>query len=73
MDRPGANKGDAGARARAVVRLSTLQRLRDDALAKNSQAMLETIERMIVSEMRSLNTDRPDTPPSDKPDAPSRD
>ena len=43
MSRQGANdESDAGARAKAVARLSTLQRLRDDALAKNRQSMLKT-------------------------------
>jgi hypothetical protein len=58
MSRQGANDdGDAGARAKAVARLSTLQRLRDDALAKNRQSMLKTIEDMIASELRSLRVE----------------
>lgn len=73
MNRQGAKNSEAGLRARAVARLSTLQRLRDDALAKNRQAMLQTIEAMIVSEMRSMNTDRQEAAASDKQDAPSRD
>jgi hypothetical protein len=54
MDRQGDDKGERGSRSRAVARLSTLQRLRDDALAKNRQSMLKSIEDMIASEMRAL-------------------
>jgi hypothetical protein len=58
MSRQGANdEGDAGARAKAVARLSTLQRLRDDAMAKNRQSMLKTIEDMIASELRTLRVE----------------
>ena len=58
MSRQGANdESDAGARAKAVARLSTLQRLRDDAMAKNRQSMLKTIEDMIASELRTLRVE----------------
>lgn len=58
MDRQGDDKSGRGSRTRAVARLTTLQRLRDDALAKNRQSMLKSIEDMIAAEMRALHGGR---------------
>lgn len=58
MDRQGDGKKEANTRVRAVARLTTLQRLRDDAMAKNRKSMLRTIEGMIESELRVLQGHR---------------
>lgn len=68
MDRQGDGRKDPDAHGRAVARLTTLQRLRDDALAKNRKSMLRTIEDMIASELRALQVQRD---PGGKPDGKS--
>ena len=53
-------------RAQAIARLSTLERLRDQARATNREAMLRSIEKMIESELRVLRAMR-DSDPDDRP------
>ncbi len=50
--------GDGAARVRVVSRLAALQRLRDQAMANERNAMLESINRMIDAELRALHARR---------------
>ena len=62
----------AGGEAHAIARLSTLERLREQARAGHREAMVRSIESMIESELRALQKMRefddssPPAPESDK-------